>query len=189
MILWIIVGFVLVAFVVLGLAARTGSGNGGAVFQAKKRESLITYELGKSIRNNAQASDLSIPQIDEHFADKDPEYEMVKQLLYGLVRAGYKISDYIWSKELAHGRGIMLYVYDKNAQRTNRLLECAGTIFMCKSDDDFEVYSLPSAKRNDAVMPGLCIANKNVRVSVHSNDPSLAEYPEWLSICNDIFAK
>jgi len=187
MVLWIIVGFVIVVFVMLGIAAQTGSGNGGAVFQAKKRESLITYELEKHIRNNVQAKDLSIPQIDEHFADKDPEYVMVKHLLYGLIGAGYKIGDYIWSKELAHGRGIMLYVYDKNAQRTNRLLECAGTIFMCKNDDDFETYSQPSAKRNDAVMPGLCIVNKNARVSVHSNDPNLTEHPEWIAICKDIF--
>jgi len=189
MVLWIVVGFVVVAFAILAFAAKTGSGNGGSVFQSAKRESLITYELRKNVMNNVSASDLSVPQIDEYFADADPEYEMVKHLLHGLISAGYKVGDYIWSAELTHGRGVMLYIYDKNAPRTNRLLESMGTIFMCKSDEDFEVYSMPSAKRNDLAMPGLCIANKSTRVSVHSNDLERMELPEWLSACIDIFVK
>jgi len=188
MVLWIIAGIILVVFIVLGWVSQAGPGSpgsGGPVFRSKKKESLITYEIRKNVLNKVPARHIPIGAIDEHFDIKSGSTLMLKQLLYDLVEAGYRLGDYNWSADLSEGRCVMFYLYGIDAPRTNREFESIGTVFMCKGDEDFKFYSMPSTKRDERSMPGLCISNKNLRISVHSNIPEGSVLPDWLSLCKN----
>jgi len=179
MILWIIAGLVMLAFFVLAYAAQTGSGNGGSIISSPRRDSLITNELHKNIRNRAVAADLSVPIIDRHFPDADDGYRVVKKLLHALVGAGYKIGDYMPFVVMPNGPSITLYVYEKGAVRSTRPVECIGFILLCANEVDLAAQFVHGVKLHQRPLPALHVRQDAARVAVFSmaNEPDA----EWFA--------
>jgi len=189
-ILWVIAAIAVIAFLALGIFSQASAGGKLPIYTTSaKNESRITYEIKKQITNRVPADSVIIEALDGCFNKKDPAYGVLKHLLFALVKDGYKIGDYFWNAALPQGPGFLFYIYGKKAERTSRLLESIGTIFVCAGDEDFELNSTPSAKRNERVTPGLCICNKNMRISAHSGATDKNDIPEWLIICADVFAE
>ncbi|MCL2365146.1 MAG: hypothetical protein FWC71_10840 [Defluviitaleaceae bacterium] len=183
--LWIITGLVLLAFVLLGLFARysTSGAVSGMRAGGAKRESMITYEIKRYIRNRVIAEDIMIPALEEIFTDADAEYMWAKKIAYELVRAGYKIGDFMNVGELDAAPGAVMYVFDKDAARTDRVINSIGCIFLCKDDGDYKKYSRSNAKRFGRVYPGANVISKNTRLSLHSAQKDTPT--DWLDVCKD----
>jgi len=185
--LWIIAIVILAAFILLGLFARysTSGAVSGMRIGGAKRESMITYEIKRHIRNRVDAADMMIPALEETFAKTDAEYTLAKKIVCELVRAGYKIGDFMNVGELDIAPGAVMYVFDKDSTRTDRVINSIGCIFLCKDDGDYQKYNQPNANRFGRVFPGPSIASKNTRLSLHTaqkNTPA-----DWLEVGRCVF--
>jgi len=186
--LWIIAIIVLVAFIILGAVSMASTSKAGISgrFTSAKKESLVTYEIEKHIRNRGSADGITLPALIGTFADNDAEYTLAKQIAFALVKEGYKIGDMMHVGALAAAPGAVLYVYNQNAERSDRIINAIGCIFLCKDDADFEKYSQPGATRFDRKFNGPMKKSNATRVSLHSVNKDAPT--EWLDICDKLLS-
>jgi len=116
------------------------------------------------------------------FSGADAEYTQAKKIAYTLVQTGYAIGDFMNVGELDAAAGAVMYIFDKDAERTDRIINSIGCIFLCKDDGDFDKYSRPNAKRFGRVFSGVGKKSDKTRVSLHAAN---AESPtDWLDACS-----